>query len=986
MHNCISDDTDADYVNNDFHDECSGFTLNKTKLVFIGIIQLLISSTSVQFFMAWRLLRRLLITAPELVVGKAELLGQKRKFATVCAVLRCSSNRKVWNSDFGSFRDNCCIINGSHFWGKAYCASFSGSGENGSNYSTLGGEASSQEAKSDRDDPAAALAPVVVPNVFPVVPLLLVGRRPVFPKTTLTIMHIINPSLIHLLRRKVKLGQPYAGVFLKKDENNEKEVIESLSEIYNVGTFVQIREMQDFGDRLGMVLEGHRRIKIVRAVEDDSTKADKEEQDSILNQPDVAKSETDDSKNDKKPILLVETENLPELKYEYTEELKAMTQEILKTVRDIAAINPLIRETIMQNLPTTQRVVDNPVFLSDLGCMLTSAKAEEMQNVLEEMNIKSRLMMVLGLLKKEHEISKLQAKIGKMVEDKVKQQHKKHLLYEQLKAIKKELGVEKEDKDAVVEKFQERLKELNVPAHVKEVIDEELQKLSFLDPHSSEFNVSRNYLDWLTKMPWGRQTEENFDLSRAKTVLDNDHYGMDDVKERIFEFIAVSKMKGSVQGKIICLHGPPGVGKTSIARSIATALNREYFRFSVGGMTDVAEIKGHRRTYVGSMPGKIIQCLKKVMSENPLILIDEIDKIGHASYHGDPTSALLELLDPQQNCNFLDHYLDVAVDLSKVLFICTANVINTIPEPLRDRMEMIEVSGYVAEEKLNIAKKYLIPQTMAECGIKDGIISIENNSLELLIKQYCRESGVRNLRKQIEKILRKGAYKLTSGQAERLVITTENLHEYVGKPIFIHDRLYDYTPPGVVMGMAWTGMGGSTFFIETSTRKSQESADKEGSMVITGHLGDVMKESVLIAHTFAKQFVGKHFPDNRFLESAQLHIHVPQGGVPKDGPSAGCTLVSSIISLALGKSVRQNIAMTGEISLTGKILPVGGIKEKARRAEVTCIVLPEGNRNDFFDLPQFIATGLEVHFVDHYSDLFKILFPSMEMSNLSDRE
>ncbi|XP_003373231.1 putative ATP-dependent protease La [Trichinella spiralis] len=884
--------------------------------------------------MAWRLLRGVLIAAPEFVVGKAELLGQARKFATVCAVLHCSSNRKLWNTDFGSFRNNWCISFDSHFWGKACCASFSGSGENGSNYSTLGGEASSQAAKNEHDDPAAALAPVVVPNVFPVVPLLLVGRRPVFPKTTLTIMHIINPSLIHLIRRKVKLGQPYAGVFLKKDENNEKEVIESLNEIYNVGTFVQIREMQDFGDRLGM---------------------------------------------DKKPILLVETENLPELKYEYTEELKAMTQEILKTVRDIAAINPLIRETIMQNLPTTQRVVDNPVFLSDL--------AEEMQNVLEEMNIKSRLMMVLGLLKKELEISKLQAKIGKMVEDKVKQQHKKHLLYEQLKAIKKELGVEKEDKDALVEKFQERLKELNVPAHVKEVIDEELQKLSFLDPHSSEFNVSRNYLDWLTKMPWGRQTEENFDLSRAKTVLDNDHYGMDDVKERIFEFIAVSKMKGSVQGKIICLHGPPGVGKTSIARSIATALNREYFRFSVGGMTDVAEIKGHRRTYVGSMPGKIIQCLKKVMSENPLILIDEIDKIGHASYHGDPTSALLELLDPQQNCNFLDHYLDVAVDLSKVLFICTANVINTIPEPLRDRMEMIEVSGYVAEEKLNIAKKYLIPQTMAECGIKDGIISIENNSLELLIKQYCRESGVRNLRKQIEKILRKGAYKLTSGQAERLVITTENLHEYVGKPIFIHDRLYDFTPPGVVMGMAWTGMGGSTFFIETTTRKSRESADKEGSMVITGHLGDVMKESVLIAHTFAKQFVSKHFPDNRFLESAQLHIHVPQGGVPKDGPSAGCTLVSSIISLALGKSVRQNIAMTGEISLTGKILPVGGIKEKviaARRAEVTGIVLPEGNRNDFFDLPKFIANGLEVHFVDHYSDLFKILFPSMEIFNQSD--
>jgi ATP-dependent Lon protease len=385
-------------------------------------------------------------------------------------------------------------------------------------------------------------------------------------------------------------------------------------------------------------------------------------------------------------------------------------------------------------LHQNQRVVDNPVYLCDLGASLSAADPPELQAIMEEMDVPKRLMLALSLLKKELELSKLQAKIGKEVEEKVKQQHRKYILQEQLKVIKKELGIEKDDKDAIGEKYRERIKDRTIPKHVQDVIDEELTKLNFLENSSSEFNVTRNYLDWLTSIPWGVMSEENLDIDRASEILDNDHYGMEDIKKRILEFIAVSALKGSTQGKILCFHGPPGVGKTSIARSIARALNREYFRFSVGGMTDVAEIKGHRRTYVGAMPGKLIQCLKKTKTENPLVLIDEVDKIGKG-YQGDPSSALLELLDPEQNVNFLDHYLDVPVDLSKVLFICTANVIDTIPEPLRDRMELIEMSGYVAEEKVAIAKQYLIPQAKKDSGVTDDNIEIQENALNSLIKK-----------------------------------------------------------------------------------------------------------------------------------------------------------------------------------------------------------------------------------------------------------
>ncbi|XP_036701769.1 lon protease homolog, mitochondrial isoform X2 [Balaenoptera musculus] len=843
-----------------------------------------------------------------------------------------------------------------------------------------------------------ALTPMMIPDVFPHLPLIAVTRNPVFPRF-IKIVEVKNKKLVELLRRKVRLAQPYAGVFLKKDDNNESDVVESLDEIYHTGTFVQIHEMQDLGDKLRMIVMGHRRVHISRQLEVEPEEPEGENKQKLRRKLKRGKKDAEEDGGAKRQVevvmepdpspagevLMVEVENVAHEDFQVTEEVKALTAEIVKTIRDIIALNPLYRESVLQMMQAGHRVVDNPIYLSDMGAALTGAESHELQDVLEETNIPKRLYKALSLLKKEFELSKLQQRLGREVEEKIKQTHRKYLLQEQLKIIKKELGLEKDDKDAIEEKFRERLKELVVPKHVMDVVDEELSKLGLLDNHSSEFNVTRNYLDWLTSIPWGKYSNENLDLSRAQAVLEEDHYGMEDVKKRILEFIAVSQLRASTQGKILCFYGPPGVGKTSIARSIARALNREYFRFSVGGMTDVAEIKGHRRTYVGAMPGKIIQCLKKTKTENPLVLIDEVDKIGRG-YQGDPSSALLELLDPEQNANFLDHYLDVPVDLSKVLFICTANITETIPEPLRDRMEMINVSGYVAQEKLAIAE-YLVPQARAQCGLDESKATLSSDVLTLLIKQYCRESGVRNLQKQVEKVLRKSAYKIVSGEAEFVEVTPENLQDFAGKPVFTVERMYDVTPPGVAMGLAWTAMGGSTLFVETSLRRPRDSkGDKDGSLEVTGQLGEVMKESARIAYTFARAFLMQYDPTNEYLVTSHIHLHVPEGATPKDGPSAGCTIVTALLSLALGRPVRQNLAMTGEVSLTGKVLPVGGIKEKtiaAKRAGVTCIILPTENKKDFYDLAAFITEGLEVHFVEHYREIFNIAFPEEQAKALA---
>uniref|UniRef100_A0A1I8ACN6 Lon protease homolog, mitochondrial n=1 Tax=Steinernema glaseri TaxID=37863 RepID=A0A1I8ACN6_9BILA len=890
---------------------------------------------------------------------------------------------------------------------------------------------------------------ITVPDNWPNVPVIAINRYPLFPGFIKKVDIVADEHLKELLRRKVKLRQPYVGVFVKKDDENKNETVSSLSELYPVGSFAQILEMRDQGTVVELVLSALRRIRVLESIEDNEEAVIhnaaammarsgrfngrrngrgsrgsqvilggskmqvviEEEGAESLESKKKAEEKQDpednvfvEKKEGNRGIIMAKTENVVTDPIERTVEMKASMQAIVQTIRDVVAYNTLFGQQINLLLHPSQNVIDNPVYLCDLvATLVQSADTVDLQRIMEESVIQRRLEAALLLMEKEKTIAKLKHDINKDVEKKVQDQHRKYLLNEQLKAIKRELGIEKDDKSAIIEKMEERLKGLNVPEYAMKVIKEEQTKLNFLDPHSSEFSVSRNYLDWLTNVPWGKTSEENMNLEDAIKILDEDHYGMKDVKERILEFIAVAILKKSVGGKILCFHGPPGVGKTSIAKSIARALNREYFRFSVGGMTDVAEIKGHRRTYIGAMPGKIIQCLKKVQTENPLILIDEVDKIGGAGYHGDPASALLELLDPEQNVNFLDHFLDVPVDLSKVLFICTANVLDTIPGALRDRMEMIEVSGYVAEEKLNIASSYLVPQCRKNCALEEDQLKIKEGALETLIKQYCRESGVRNLQKHIERIFRKAAFQIAGRKEEDpkevVVVDNENLSKYVGRSKFTSDRLYDITPPGVIMGLAWTAMGGSALYIEASLRRryrekevhttveasgalktSAQPLGEPGSLEATGHLGDVMKESMKTAYTVAKNTMMRKYPDNEFLERAHIHVHVPEGATPKDGPSAGCTIASALMSLALGQPARQNIAMTGEVSLTGKVLPVGGIKEKiiaAKRAGVDCVLLPKENEKDFEDLPDFIKENVEVHFVAHYDEVFDIVFPSV---------
>lgn len=841
------------------------------------------------------------------------------------------------------------------------------------------------DVKSNPDN--TSIATIQVPDELPFLPLVTISKPPLYPRL-FRIVEISDPKLIALIKRKKALNQPFIGLFMRKNIDIVPDnIVTNIDEVYSVGSLGRINEMREFGNKLHMLIQCFRRIKVKKPLFEDQD-IDKITSDlircnkkqvrikGVSNTPEVEPIlETENAQQ----VLMIEIENLKDEPYDKTMEIKALSQEIIKTIQSVISINPIYKE-ILHPMLQHGNVADDPSYLSDIAAAIADCETHEYQEILEETNVPKRLLLALGCIKKLLELSEIQIKISKEVDEKVKQQHRKFILQEQLKVIKKELGLEKDDKDSIVEKFRDRIKDKQVPIKVMEVIEEELTKLSFLEQHSSEFNVTRNYLDWLTQLPWGTTSNENFELDQATTILDEDHYGMDDVKKRILEFIAVSKLKGSTHGKILCFHGPPGVGKTSIAKSIARALNREYFRFSVGGMTDVAEIKGHRRTYVGAMPGKMIQCLKKTSTENPLVLIDEVDKIGRG-HQGDPSSALLEMLDPEQNANFLDHYLDVSVDLSKVLFICTANVINTIPEPLRDRMELIDVSGYVAEEKMAIAKQYLIPQGLKSTGLKKEQIEITDDSLSTLIKSYCRESGVRNLQKHVEKMLRKVAIKIVKGESEKITITSDKLYDFVGNPVFSKNRMYEEPMPGVVMGLAWTAMGGALMYIETEWTKHPASIiDKDkavGSIMLTGRLGETMQESAKIAYTVARNYLNEIDPQNKSLLTGMIHLHVPEGATPKDGPSAGCTIVTALLSLALNIPIRNNVAMTGEISLKGKVMPVGGIKEKtiaAKRENVNCLILPDENKKDFDELPKFITEGLEVHFVSYYNDVFKIVF------------
>lgn len=765
------------------------------------------------------------------------------------------------------------------------------------------------------------------------------------------------------------------------------------------------------------------------------------------------------------PLLTLATEPVLEPPADLSSELiKAYSLSVIETMKELLRLGSFYKEQLELLLESVD--VNNPYHLADLGACLTTADPASLQDVLEETDIAERLRLTLELLKKDLETTRVSRRIHKQIEENVSKSQRRYFLTEQMKQIKRELGMERDEKETLISKFKTRLEEKTLPESVSSIITDEIDKLSSLEPSSSEYNVTRNYLDWLTELPWGVYSSDSLNIPHAESVLNEMHYGLNDVKERILEFIAVSQLRGNVQGKILLLSGPPGVGKTSIGKSIAQALNREFYRFSVGGMGDVAEIKGHRRTYVGAMPGKFVQALKNCRSANPVIMIDEIDKMGRG-WTGDPASALLEALDPEQNTGFVDHYLDVPVDLSKVLFLCTANVLDSIPPPLLDRMQSIPLSGYILEEKVKIAERYLVPSARDEAGLKESDVTVSEDALKSLARDYCREAGVRNLKQQIEKIFRKVALKRArktpvvvpaattstdsneekssdevekeiaseitveertedkDGQAnandqqapvaienddaqvkepesqsesvvsdhdveeepvvhETIAITADNIEEFLGKKVFSKDRLYEETPPGIATGLAWTSMGGATLYIEViqveRTKPTKSTGDTDSkprgvTLKITGQLGDIMKESAEIALSYARNYLSNS--SSFFDDAGLIHLHVPEGATPKDGPSAGCTIVTALLSLATGKAVRQHVAMTGEVTLTGQVLPVGGIREKmvaAKRAGIKCVVLPEGNRKDWDELPSHVSNDLEPHFASHYDDVYCICF------------
>jgi len=654
-------------------------------------------------------------------------------------------------------------------------------------------------------------------------------------------------------------------------------------------------------------------------------------------------------------------------------QVRAAAMALVTSLKELVTHNPVFADEIRSVLANFN-AADGPGRLADLAATLTTADRDEIQAVLATDAILPRMERVLTLVAKETQLSELKSKITKQIEEKVSDHQRKFLLTEQLKAIKQELGIETDDKSLELAKFRAVVDEKGekIPAEARQAIDEDLRKLGLLEPNSPEYGVTRSRLEWLTALPWGEYTTDDLDLAHLRAGLDADHHGLDEVKDRIGEFVAVRKLKGDHGGGLLLLAGPPGTGKTSIGASIARQLGRKFFRLSLGGLRDEAEIKGHRRTYIGALPGKLAQALRRCGSMNPVILLDEIDKLTR-SIQGDPAATLLEVLDPEQNRDFLDHYLDVRLDLSRVLFVCTANEEGGIPEPLRDRLEVIRLAGYVETEKLAIAQRHLVPKQRREHGLTAKDLAFTVAGLRQLIRGYAREAGVRRLEQLLAKICRKVATsKATDAAAFRKVtVTPETLTTFVGKPLMRDDELMPHAVPGVVTGLAWTAMGGATLEIEAVATAA---GDGKGSLTLTGQLGDVMKESANLARSYlmsAGERLG--IPDGWF-ENHRIHLHLPAGATPKDGPSAGSTIATALLSLALGKPVRRRFGMTGELTLTGRIYPIGGVREKliaAKRSGLQVALLPKANERDYEELPEHVRSGITVHFVEHLDEVLR---------------
>ena len=784
------------------------------------------------------------------------------------------------------------------------------------------------------DSPQGGQAPAVADDVLPeTLYLMPVPHRPFFPGQAQPVA--INPAEWGTtLEAVAKAGHGLIGLsYVDKVDPQSLDP----RQFPEIGCVVRLHRPPQIDRQGGQFLaQGVKRFRIVRWLSDKA--------------PYLVQVEYPRSQGDKN-----------------SDEIKAYAMALIKEIKELLPLNPLYSEELKQylaNFSPTQ-----PSLLADFSAALTTASGEQLQEILDTLPLLSRMEKVLTLLRKEREVAELQGQITSQVNEKVSDQQREFFLREQLKIIQKELGLSKDDRTSDAEMFEARIAELTMPEAAEKRIREELHKLSVLETGSPEYGVTRNYLDWATSVPWGALSEDNLELPHARTVLDEHHEGLEDVKKRILEFLAVGAFKGEISGSILLLVGPPGVGKTSIGRSVADALGRKFYRFSLGGMRDEAEIKGHRRTYIGAMPGKFVQALKEVEVANPVIMLDEIDKIG-ASYQGDPASALLEVLDPEQNSDFLDHYLDLRVDLSKVLFICTANQLDTIPGPLLDRLETLRLSGYVAEEKLGIARKHLWPKQLQRHGLNDEQLKINDAGLKYVIDSYCREAGVRTLEKQLARIMRKSIVRLLDEKEDKLRIGKKDIDELLGRPPFQPDK--PMRGLGIATGLAWTAMGGATLVIESSQIHTLNRGFK-----LTGRLGEVMKESAEIAYSYVIGHLKDYGCDLDFFDMSMVHLHVPEGATPKDGPSAGITMATALISLARKERIKRPIAMTGELTLTGQVLPVGGIREKviaARRSKVMELILPHANRRDFEELPDYLRDGINIHFARNYREVFEFVF------------
>lgn len=610
--------------------------------------------------------------------------------------------------------------------------------------------------------------------------------------------------------------------------------------------------------------------------------------------------------------------------------------------------------------------IEEPGRLADIIASHLPLKLKEKQEILETIDVKERINRVIEIIHNEKEVLNLEKKIGQRVKKSMERTQKEYYLREQMKAIQKELG-DKEGKTGEVSDLTDKIEKAGMPENVKATALRELERYEKIPSSSAESSVIRNYIDWLISLPWTKATEDDLDIHKAERILDKDHYGLEKVKERVLEYLAVQKMTNSLKGPILCLAGPPGVGKTSLARSIATSLNRNFVRISLGGVRDESEIRGHRRTYVGAMPGRIIQGMKKAGTINPVFLLDEIDKMS-SDFRGDPSAAMLEVLDPEQNHNFSDHYIEETYDLSKVMFIATANNLATIPGPLRDRMEIITIAGYTELEKIHIAKDHLLPKQIKEHGLSKGQLQIRDDGIQKVVRYYTREAGVRSLERQLATICRKTVRIIVSGEKKKVVVTDKNVEEFLGKANFRYGQAEAEDQVGVATGLAYTTVGGDTLQIEVSLSPGK------GKLVLTGKLGDVMKESAQAAFSFVRSKTTELGIDQEFHEKNDIHIHVPEGAVPKDGPSAGITIATALVSALTGKPIRKEIGMTGEITLRGRVLPIGGVKEKtlsAHRAGLTKIILPKDNEKDIDDIPASVRDELQFVLVSHVDEVLK---------------